>query len=178
MPFVEVLQVSAVSSPNSWTLGAGTDKVAAVQSPDDADTTYVAATPSGSDVEQQYALANPIGIGPNDTILSVKVISRVRKVSGAAGMYRHAAVLSGNVSPGGSKVLTTSYADYQDAFSAKPGGGSWSLADVQNLEVRVVAENGSVGERLTTLRVEVTYEPAPIAAKRHLGVGIGIRIGT
>ena len=40
-PTTTTIEVAAVTSPNSWLLGAGADKIVAVNSPDDDDTTYI-----------------------------------------------------------------------------------------------------------------------------------------
>lgn len=149
------IQVAAVTSPNQWTLGAGANKVVAVNAPDDDNTTYLSST--GAAARQQYSLAtNTIPSG--SIINSVSAVMRCLTTSGG----RHSRVgfhLSGY----------TSSSDYQSPSSwttfseimprpGSPPGSPWALADLTTLQISAYCVlSGSV--KLTSLWIVVDYTP-------------------
>ena len=153
------IQVAAVTSPDQWLLVAGADKVAAVNSPDDSDTSCLN-TSTGGTYGQQYSLAaNSIPSG--STINSVSIYSRARVEASSANMSVRLS-LGANDGPSFTRNYTTSYASYTDA-STRPGGGTWTKTDIDNLEVEVYASVGSIRRRITSLWVIVDYTPPKAA---------------
>lgn len=94
------------------------------------------------------------------TINSVKVYIRQKKQTGTDVKFSGILRLSGSNSYG---TTTALYSDYQTANQtlARPGGGGWSWADIDNLEcgVRVKAEEVSSGAyyRCTQIYIVVDY---------------------
>jgi hypothetical protein len=150
------IQVAAVTSPNQWTLGAGANKVVAVNAPNDDDATYIYASTAG--YKQQYNLtANSIPSG--STITSVKISNRA-KVTGGSGAYQGYVVLAG-VTVYAPVHSPASYTTYEDAVS-RPGGGSWAVSDLSSLEVGLYRVAGGT-TRVTSLWIIVDYTPPPSA---------------
>lgn len=150
------LQADATSTPDNWTLEAGANKVAAVNAPDDDATSYVSSTGT-SGTTQRYSVANH-SIPSGATINFVRLRSRCMKGQSAAGTFIMSAVLSGNVSDGATKTSGTGYSDFTDDFAARPGGGSWTLDDINNLEIQIRnAQTRAIF--CTTFEVIVDYAP-------------------
>jgi len=149
----ETIQVAAVTTPDQWTLGAGADKVVAVNGPDDDDTSYIYCSTSGR--WETYSLAaNAIPVGA--TINSVSVVSRGYKSSGSTARWA-VGVLLGGSSTFGLTHFPASYTSYTETL-ARPGGGTWSVADLASVEVLVRFYNsGTI--RVTSLWVSVDYTP-------------------
>ena len=148
------IEVAAITAPDQWTLGAGSGKVAAVNSPDNDDASYIR-SPTVLNKYEQYALAaNTIPSG--STINAVQVISRVKGEAGGAKFYSYVS-LSGVTNQSGSH-LPTSYTTYSDTLS-RPGGGTWSKADIDILEIGVREGTTTQKSRCTSLRVVVDYTP-------------------
>jgi hypothetical protein len=159
-----VIQVAAVTSPDQWVLGAGANKVVAVNGPDDEDTTYIQSTTT---LTEQYSLA-AAGIAPGSAINSVSVVSRVRFSAGSARTWRVDLKLGGNTTSGPNHTSAAAYASYSDTLG-RPGGGAWSLADLATLEVAIVQTAAGAGavQRCTSLWLIVDYTP-PSAAGNML----------
>lgn len=136
-----------------WTLGAGLDKVSAVNSPDDDYTTYIRGY---TNRQEQYTL-DPTSIPPGSTINSVSVISRVECPNGeTATAYLYLGANQSNGTPR-SPLLWQSYTE----AIARPGGGSWDQTDLSTLEVGIIATNSPYTAcACTTLEVVVDYTPA------------------
>ena len=175
----ETLEVTAVSTPNNWGLGAGADKVVAVNSPDDADTSYINATALGA-AQQQYAVANTSALQAGDTVNFVRIRKRMAKAVPSHNVGAFAtAVLGGSTSNGATVTPAITYADTDDDFATKPGGGAWAKADVDAVEIRLTElsdpELGNGTIKCTTFKVIVDYTPAPsgpsAGSLRLMGVG-------
>jgi hypothetical protein len=96
----------------------------------------------------------------DETIDSVDVWDRSKVNAGAgSGDNKQAGVrLSGANSMGSTVQLTTSYTDRESAALARPGGGSWEVADLASLQARIgLQESGTSSSRCTQLWVEVNY---------------------
>jgi hypothetical protein len=53
---------------------------------------------------------------------------------------------------------SNTYNDYEDAAAARPGGGSWTVADLSTLEIGARAyETGAGAARVTQVYLEVNY---------------------
>src|SRR5438105_8780809 len=154
----ETLQVSAVSSPDQWSLIAGANKVAAVNQPDNDGTSFIRA--SADDLTQQYALSNTSTVGAGDTINSVTIWARLDDIDGG-DPYRFGAVLGGSTSDTGDlfDLSSHTWTTKSLTLNTKPGGGAWTKADVDALEVFVTfgSSGGSTGLQCTTLYAVVDY---------------------
>ena len=160
------IQVAAVTSPDDWTLGAGADKVVAVNLPDDADTSYIHGTAEPS-VEQYSLEAHSIPVG--STINSVSAVGRVKGHSVADPWFKLGVYLAGNSTLSATITGTASYADYTKAL-ARPGGGAWSVADIAAVEVLIHQVTGLSARfaRCTSLYVVVDYTPPTDTGKMFL----------
>jgi hypothetical protein len=160
----ETLSISATSSPDNWTNTGGADKVASVALPDDGDTSYISSgTTSGT--EQQFAVANTTdAIAPNASMTSVTITCRAKKTSVFTVGIIASCILSGNTSTGSTHTLSTGYQDFTDTFTTKPGGGAWTKADVDAIEVKV--KNSAARDVLcTSVSLAVNY--TLVAAQRR-----------
>lgn len=122
-------------TPNNWTLSAGATKAAAV-SGNDGDTSYISSGGTAN-TQQQFSLVNPVHIQPGDVISSVTLRATARRASNPGGSFRLTAVLGASTALGTPYSTANTYADFTDAFTTRPGGGAWTLTDVQNLEARI-----------------------------------------
>ena len=151
----EVLQVTTVDSPDQWLLGAGANKVVAVNAPNDDYTSYIIS--SNANDKERYVLADPVVIKASDVISSVTVRARCIR-GGADTTARVNLILGGSTANGATKNVTGSWADAGDVFTSKPGGGSWALQDVKDVKVEVEALQGIFFTTIcTTLDVSVDY---------------------
>lgn len=155
----ETIQVAAVTSPDQWTLGAGADKVMAVNSPSDDNASYIVGT--STLIGQQYSLS-PNTIPPGSSINSVSALARCRRVTNSAG-YRITFALGGSTTLGPNHLCASTYTDVTDALT-RPGGGNWTPVDLSTLEVQIYRVGGvGVSVHCTSLWVIVDYTPPPSA---------------
>jgi hypothetical protein len=158
----EVLTCSGVSTPDNWIIDIEIGKDEAVNSPDDDDTSYIRSNGNGS--QQQFVLSNPTLIGPNDVINSVTLRARAKRQDTSDGTLVLTAVLGGNTSSGSNNTTTSAYQDFTSGVS-RPGGGSWTPADLASLEARL--DSASIRDtRCTTFDVLVDFTPR---ARHHVG---------
>jgi hypothetical protein len=156
----ETLVCDAVGSTDNWSLAAGSTKVAAVAT-DDGDTSRIeSGTTSGT--IQQFTLANPANIASGDTINSVTLYAVCKRGGTPPGNYTVSAVLGANTTDGTSRTSGASYAETSETFSARPGGGAWTLTDVNNLVLQI--RNTQTRNILATqLYAVVDYTVAAVA---------------
>lgn len=157
----KAIQVSAVTSPDQWTLGAGVSKVAAVTSPTDDDTSYILG--SSVNYSEQYRL-----VGYNfllGTIINtVSIFSRCRRVASNAG-WKVSFMRGGASSVSANHLVGAAYLEYTDAL-ARPGGGSWDPGDFQvgsaifQIKITSITPNAI---RCTSFWVIIDYTPPPSA---------------
>lgn len=169
---LETLAMAAVSSPDSWTLGAGASKVVAVAT-NDGDTSFInSGTTNGT--QEQFSTNDPATIGAGDAIASVAIRATCKRGGSQNANYVVTAVVGANTSAGATQTSTSVYAETTDTFATKPGGGAWTLADVQALEVRIQNAQGR-DVRCTLLVVDVTYTPAPVGGPTLPPSGVSLR---
>jgi hypothetical protein len=131
----DVMAVTAAVAPDNWTTNGLASKVSAVAA-NDGNTSYL--TSGGTaNTQQQFTLADPPHIQPGDTINSVTLRATCRRNSTPGGNYQVTAVLGANTSAGATHATGSGYVEDSDTFITRPGGGAWTLADVQNLQVRI-----------------------------------------
>jgi hypothetical protein len=152
----EIIECASVGNYDQWALGAGGDKVVAVNSPHDDNTSFISEHTSGQ--KQSYAIDSMAGDA--DEIISVSPFFRAAGVGTNPKSMRALLRLGGSDSVGPTKTTTdTPFTDYQDAVS-RPGGGDWAVADIASLEIGVeqTATSDPESNRCTTIRVTVSYQ--------------------
>lgn len=153
---IATIQVAAVTAPDLWTLGAGADKVIAVNAPHDDDTSYIRAS-GAAGTREQYSLGTHV-IPTGSTIQSVSTMARVRAESSVRS-FRTVLVLGANSSFGGPHAEGTSYSSRTDVIS-RPGGGSWAFSDLNSLQIGIeLVATPTVARRCTSLWLIVDYTP-------------------
>jgi hypothetical protein len=165
MPVV-ILRPSAIGTYDSWTLGAGATKVAAVDPSDpvvhDADTSYISITAGAVNLKQSFVLDNGL---PTATILTVNAFSmntRARTTSGVAGTESYFQFVR-RASTDGAGISDSPGTAYQTKTTnpfTRPGGGSWVAADFVpgNIQGAVQTANGSaLAFRVTSLWGELDF---------------------
>lgn len=152
------IQVSAITAPDQWTLGAGADKVGAVNEPDDDDTSYILSAGAGIRREQYSLAGHSIPVG--STINSISMYGRCKRALTNASWYSEL-FLAGNYAAGTIHPSGGSYASFTDAI-ARPGGGPWAYSDLVSLEVAASTAHTNQTRR-TSLWIIVDYTPPPSA---------------
>jgi hypothetical protein len=158
------IQVAVVTSPDQWALVAGANKVVAVNQPNDDATSYIQAN---SAIAEQYSLAVPT-IPTDSAINSVSTYARLRSTDGLR-TFAVDLILGASTTTGSTRTPGTSWTDFTDAL-ARPGGGSWGLADFATLEVKLRQVSSGSGklQDCTSLWLVVDYTPPPPKAGNML----------
>lgn len=153
-------EVGAVGNYDAWALGAGGDKVVAVNSPDDDDTTYISEL---NNTDRESYTLDLTGKPAMATITQVDILMRARGTNASAGQIIGFLRLGGTDADQASNAFGTSYADFEWTNISRPGGGSWTPSDLDTLEVGAIKNVDTTGGgntgRVTTLQVRVTYTP-------------------
>jgi hypothetical protein len=129
----------------------------------DDDSTYVFCY-SGTSPRDLYNLADVDLAG---TINYVRVYVRVRRTTTAPNLRVRTVIKLDEVVVEGSDIsIITSYANYYTDYATKPGGGTWTWTDINNLQAGVHLNVYSVLylARCTQVYVEVDYTPVSIVA--------------
>lgn len=100
--------------------------------PDD-DTTYNESGTVGQKDTYNYASL----VTTSGTVYGVQVLPYARKTDAGARSICSVARLSGNESDSANSALGSSYVYLPDIRETKPGGGSWSISDINNAEFGV-----------------------------------------
>ena len=110
-----------------------------------------------------------------ETINSIDVRFRARSETSANGVIQCGVRLSGTETLGAEKTsVPTSATNYEDTSLARPGGGSWSVSDLNGLQVVAYGrKNTSGGIRCFELFVDVNYTAgASTTIKDIISVGL------
>lgn len=99
----------------------------------DEDSTYVQGTSVGDKDTYAYGNVTPTA----GVVYAVQTIPRARKTDAGARSIATVARVSGTEVDGPNQTLSTSYNYLGDIRPQKPGGGSWSIADVNGAEFGV-----------------------------------------
>ncbi len=116
----------------------------------------------GAGVTQTYSLDDSAVVAA-DTISSVDVYTVAREVGWVAGTHaqiRPSICFStcNTVTLGSLVSMTTNYVERSENFANDPGGGAWSAADLDNLQIRIrLDQNAATAVRFTQVFVRVTY---------------------
>lgn len=137
---------------SSWTYSGGASNYYNLVT-DDGDTTYARTTTNNS-----YHLVNLDNISTSVTGTGLSVTLKAVCRGEAANNTMRLAIRVGTINYDGSinHTLTTAYATYSETWSNKPGGGSWTIADINALEAGVKSTNIATGQRCTQIFVEVS----------------------
>lgn len=178
MPSTQLVP-TANGTDTAWALGAGSSKWEAMSPPDDSDTSHVSTTSNSR-----------MGCAMSDLDVSAQSISthtltrRTRKVSGTTSNINGFVLLGGSYTDGSGVIDSTSYADRTDVDLARPGGGTWTPADINSAEAGVRRGGGGADEdRCTTLKWDVFWLPAEgdfaafAACKLPFIIGGGLLLG-
>ena len=127
-----------------------------VLTPDDI-TTYVR-WESGAQLKDAYNLTNTT-IPSYSVINSVTVVWRIAGVAAATTRYSQPFLRLGGVETSGTELTNTSevWATYSEVL-ARPGGGTWTAADFDSLQV-AIGLRGSNWVYCTQVYVSISYSP-------------------
>lgn len=157
----ETLAVT-INALGGWTNNGGANATVSVALADDGDTSYIKDVAATNDVVN-YDVNNCVTITGADTINSVTVRVRCRvesdinnsgevRMSSNSWTNQLTSILSCN----------TTYVDYTGLNSTtRPQGGSWTLADVNALVLRILGDDFQA-LRVTTFTVDVDYTVASV----------------
>lgn len=166
----EVLRPTSTVS-NNWPALAGTTAHGALS--DDSDATYLR---NNTAVTQQAIFELTDTALTTETIDSIDVRVRARSESSAAGQIKVGVELGGTqVMAAYHTSVPTSATDYEDTAIARPGGGDWEVADLNDL--RGVIEGDEVtsdGIRGFELFIDVNNSPAAAASTLKGIIGVGV----
>ncbi len=129
-----------------------------VLTPDDA-TTYISTT-NATQEKDAYTLQDTAQTG---TINSVTVYFRFRSKLATKTHYAQPFLLLSGTETNGTEIAesTAIWTTFSELL-ARPGGGSWTWADINNLQVVIGLRDGGAGEpQLTQVYIEVDYIPPP-----------------
>lgn len=166
---VETLRPNATTSHNWPSLSGATAHQA---TSDDSDTTYIR---NNTNVSQEDILELGSTSLTTETIDSINVRFRARSETSATGVIQCGVQLSGNETLGSERTsVPTSATNYEDTALGRPGGGSWSVSDLNSLQVVAYGRKGtSGGIRCFELFVDVNYSAgASVTMKDIISVGL------
>ena len=139
---------------DEFAVGAGS-KPSNVNKPDDDITTYI--WTAGANFEDRYVHASlPVS---GLLVQSVNLDSRGNRRGGSSGSKLLPRVhLGGNYTDGAEHSMTGAWEGFSDDGLAKPGGGSWSVADVNNSLTCVKnILSGATGIQVSTIQMNVDW---------------------
>lgn len=96
----------------------------------DGDTTYVQSPDAGDKDTYAYTNLTPA----TGTVYGLQIVPYARKTDAGARSIVSVARHSGSETDGPVQALSTSFVYYPDIRETKPGGGSWSISDVNGAE--------------------------------------------
>lgn len=131
---IQARHPSAEGNSTQWTPLSGTDNALMVDEtdPDDDSTYNSTATATNKDT---YVIDDPTQqVG---SVYAVGIMSRARKDDGGTREIANVARVSTNETDGATTAVGTAYQWYEDILLTKPGGGTWSISDVNNMEAGV-----------------------------------------
>lgn len=172
-------QPTATGTANAWALGAGADKVDAVDDPigtPDDDTTYISETTA---LDAQGYTFPVFSLGAVASIEKVSVHTRVRTTVAGTGTFRPRLRVNGTVYGGTDVNPTDSYVDRVEDWVTNPDtGAAWVQADLegtglnqlQQMYIRTTSIGTSVEFRCTQIFLRCTYTPSGAATRKGLSL--------
>lgn len=130
--FIDSITVRIVDVPDHWTNVGGADKVASVT--DGTDGNYI--NEVNADSSQRFLLVDP---GADILIDSVKLEGRMQKTGASTVTIALVDSSNGTVRDGTSNSMTTSWAAYNEVYTTRPGGGPFTLANLDEIAIGVKA---------------------------------------
>lgn len=128
---VEALRPTAAGATTQFTPLSGNNWDNVDDATTDDETSYVSSSTVGH--KDTYATANLTStLG---AVLAVVMNTVDRKDDSGTRTHSHVVGLSGTELTGAAFSPTTAYANHQTVFETKPGGGAWTIADVNNMEI-------------------------------------------
>lgn len=150
----EILQIAGISSPDQWSVvPTGASKVSVVN--DASDTTFIEGPGTGN--SQQFTLSTPNTTFTEDLdgdVNSLTVNIRAKKVGSYSSII--VALYLGGVAVDTVIEPTGSFSDFNVNFTSRPGGGAWTFADLESVEVRVTRLSGT--SNISKLSVTPDYD--------------------
>jgi hypothetical protein len=127
---VECVFPDGAGTTANLTPSAGSNYQNVDDNPGNDDTDYnSSSTVTDKDTFNYAALASTLG-----SVVAVAVNTRDRKDDAGTRTHSHLSRLSGTEDVGTAFSPTTSYSIHQTIFHSKPGGGAWTITDVNNAE--------------------------------------------
>lgn len=142
---------------------------------DDLDTSYIGNTSTNKTCADAMTLGDPATVTASDSIDSIDVRWRARTESSATGSGRPGVRLGGTTVWGTTQSsIPTSATNYETTAIARPGGGSWTFADLADLQVTIETTRNGNNIRVFELYVDINYtvggaapkSPPPVPAVR------------
>ncbi len=173
----EILRPNADGDDTAWTASAGADWECVDESVADDNTSYIE-VPSATalDTAELVGLAAS-AIGPSDTINSVTLTLRLRRLAGGTDpdysiVWRDNSVKTTTVT---ASLSSTSFIEVTDTLTLRPSDDApWTLADLDTLEVGLTRAGSALtgGIRCTQIFVTVDFTHARrVGNILMLGVG-------
>jgi hypothetical protein len=151
----ETVQASGTTTPNNWTLGAGASKQAAVNAPDDDDTSYVN---SGTTINTvQTFTCSPSSIQVGDTITQIDINIRYIRdhISNVTFVVGYSFTPNGGGTQTNESTAFTATTSYQSSTYSDTG-----LSVVWGSGLTIYAKNTQARNlRISTLEIVLTYTP-------------------
>lgn len=150
---VEILRPNGTASAG-WPSLSGASHHAATS--DDSDTTYIR---NNTSTPQTDVLDLADTALTTENIDSVDIRFRARSESSATGQIQIGLRLGGSDSLAANEAsIPTTAANYTRANISRPGGGSWSVSDLNSLQVLAIGDNGGgAAVRCFEIYVDVNY---------------------
>lgn len=157
------------SSTTNWPSLTGASHHAATS--DDSDTTYIR---NNTTTPQTDVLDLTNTALTTETITGVDVRFRARSETSTVGECQVGVRLSGNDTMGTNRTsIPTTATDYSDTSLARPGGGSWSVSDLNSLQVVAIGDGNTAAVRCFELYVDIQYTTAAAASSKLGLLGVG-----
>lgn len=164
------IEPDGVGTNDQWTQNGGSSKADAV-SDDEADcaVSYTSISTTTVGHLQDFTLGNP-SIAADATINSVTFTFQADRVGAASTpQMRIIAVLSGNTTNGTARTIGTSNCTEWSESLTRPGGGSWTVSDLNDLQVRMQYISTLSGTpTMHCIKISVTIDYTPAASETGL----------
>lgn len=154
----ETLQASGVGTTyNEWTKMNAVFPELDVNQPDDDATSYITSNRSANRL-QMFSTNTP-SIPSGSIINSITVFGRCQAAAANGGFKLRQGKGASQIASGTTHTATATWMTFSSAFTTKPDGTAWTVADLVDLEFGI--ENTTTNHvRCTTLYVVIDYTAA------------------